>query len=209
MRYSRLLFAPGIVLILAIQACSTTTVSPDKKPAAVTTAGSATKQAAKPAIDPVASNAYQRALRAITQGNEDQAVSLLTDMTGQYPNFSGPHANLGLLYLRQGDSIKAEAAFNAALRVNPNNAVANNHLGIIYRQQGRFSEAEQAYLNALQSKPDYANAHLNLAILYDIYLLKLDKALQHYQQFQSLQAAEDNTVKNWIIGLKRRIKVSK
>ena len=58
-------------------------------------------------------NSYQQALRAIAQGNDEQAVSMLGAMTERYPSFSGPHANLGLIYLRQGDHARAEAALQA------------------------------------------------------------------------------------------------
>ena len=206
MTYSRLLLPAGILCALFIQACSTTAVSPEQQ---ATLVEGREQQAAKPTIDAAAMNSYQQALRAVEQGNDDQAVSMLNAMTERYPAFSGPHANLGLIYLRQGDHTRAEGALQAATRINPKNAVAHNHLGIVYRHQGRFNDAESAYLSALQHRPDYANAHLNLAILYDIYLQKLDGALQHYQQFQTLQGSEDEDVKKWIIGLKRRIKVSK
>jgi len=194
--------------MLGIQACSTTAVSPDQQPTQATVESRDKPGTKTPAIDPAANSTYLQALRTIEQGNEGQAIKLLSDMSRQYPALSGPQTNLGLIYYNQDDIVKAEAAFKAALGINPKNAVAHNHLGIIYRRQGRFREAETAYLSAIQHKPDYANAHLNLGILYDIYLLKLDKALQHYQKFQSLQASEDKTVKNWIIGLKRRLKVS-
>jgi len=167
------------------------------------------QQPAKGAIDPKAAATYKQALNAIEQGHNELAVTVLTDMASNYPEFSGPQTNIGLIYFREGKLDKAKAAFNQAITINPANATAQNHLGIIHRIEGQFSEAEKFYLAAISHQPDYANAYLNLGILYDIYLIKLNKALQQYQKFQSLQQTEDSTVKKWIIGLQRRLKVSK
>jgi Tfp pilus assembly protein PilF len=191
-----------------LSGCSTI---PLESPEQATVVDSTTGQA-KPAtasVNPAAAATYNQALTAIKQGNNTLATRLLTAMSKDYPKLSGPPTNLGLIYFREGDLDRAEAAFQQALALNPENAVAHQHMGIIYRHQGKFEQSEQAYLKAIKSQPDYANAHLNLAILYDIYLLKLNNSLRHYEKYQSLQSAEDNTVKKWIIGLKQRIKVSK
>jgi DNA-directed RNA polymerase subunit F len=42
--------------------------------------------------------------------------------------------------------------------------------------------------------------------LYDLYLGNLDKALAHYNRFQSLSPEKDKEVEKWIADLKRRIK---
>jgi len=203
---SRLLLA-GILAQLA--ACSSTpTVVPDTTEAAVVD-NTQTQKTTKEVIDPNASATYKQALTTIEQGNNELAIVILTDMTTRFPQLSGPYTNLGLIHFRDGDLTKAEAAFRQAININPANATAHNHLGIIHRHKGQFSEAEKSYLTAIEQQADYANAHLNLAILYDLYLLRLDNALQHYQKFQSLQQTEDSTVKKWIIGLQRRLKVSK
>ncbi len=210
MPYSKwLMRAYIIILTLGIQACSTTPLSPDGKQAPTSKQDAGPSTSAQTSANPAAMKAYQQALQATEKGDRKRGIKLFTAISEQYPQFSGPQTNLGLIYFKQGDSAKAEVAFNKAIGINPKNATAYNHLGIIHRQQGRFDQAEKAYLSAIQYQPAYANAHLNLGILYDIYLLKLDKALQHYQKYQSLQATEDTTVKKWTIGLKRRLKVSK
>lgn len=202
MKYNRLHALFVLSAMLTMQACS---IMPTAK---LTDKTDADKPGTSKA-DPKAQIAFKLALHAIEQNNDEHAINILTDMAEAYPDLSGSHTNLGLIYFRIGDLEKAEAAFQEATKVNPGNAVAYNHLGILYRMAGRFSEAEGTYLNAIQNKPDYANAHLNLGILYDIYLRKLDKALHHYETFQSLQPEQEPTVKKWIIGLKRRIKRSK
>jgi tetratricopeptide (TPR) repeat protein len=200
-----------IVLVVMASACSTPRVVKEK-PAAETKPGSAESAAKKPAVkpvDPQAQQAYSNALEAMQQEDYQRALSLLTSMTQAHPELSGPYTNIGIIHYRAGRLQEAQDAFKQAVVVNPQNAVAYNHLGIAQRESGLFNDAEQSYLKAIEQQPDFANAHLNLGILYDIYLLQLDKALQHYQQFQTLQQTEDPTVKNWVIGLQRRLKVSK
>ncbi len=206
MTYGRLITYLLVTVMLIIQGCSTGPIArvSEKSDSATDKGKTATSK-----VDPRAQAVFKRALHAIDQSNDEQAINILTDMARAYPDLSGSHTNLGLIYFRTGDMQKAEAAFRQAIRVNPGNAVAYNHLGILYRMAGRFSEAENAYLSAIQNKPDYANAHLNLGILYDVYLRRLDVALRHYKTFQSLQSEKDMTVKNWIIGLKRRARRSK
>lgn len=206
MTYGRLITYLLVAVMLITQGCSTGPGArvTEKSDSVADKGKTATSKA-----NPQAQAAFKRALHAIDQDNDEQAINILTDMAEAYPDLSGSHTNLGLIYFRAGDLQKAEAAFRQAIRVNPGNAVAYNHLGILYRMAGRFSEAENAYLSAIQNKPDYANAHLNLGILYDVYLRRLDVALRHYKTFQSLQPEKDMTVKNWIIGLKRRARRSK
>jgi len=195
--------------ILILSGCSGPSVvkQNEAKPDKTTTAGK--EKPAKKKVNPRAESAFKLAVNAIEQGNEDHAIAILDDMANSFPELSGSHVNLGLIYFKRGDDDRAEAAFQKAISIKANNPVAHNHLGIIYRRKGRFDDAEKAYLQAIQFKPDYANAHLNIGILYDIYLRKLSKALQEYEQYQTLTGKQDSTVKKWIIGLKRRIKRSK
>jgi tetratricopeptide (TPR) repeat protein len=111
-----------------------------------------------------------------------------------------------LIYFREGNTTKAEEAFQQAVKVNPQSAVSYNHLGIISRGKGKFQEARAYYEQALKINDDYAYAHLNIGILYDLYLGELDKALTHYQRFQKLSPEKDPEVEKWIVDLQRRIK---
>ena len=198
-----------ISMMVFVVACSTPATK-EKPPAEIQPVTVETKK--EPAVKPVNPNAardYNEALTTMRQEDYQQALVLLKRMTEKYPELSGPHTNIGIIHYRAGRLKEAQQAFNKAVAINPENAAAYNHLAIAQREDGLFNEAEQSYLKAIEQQPDFANAHLNLGILYDIYLLQLDKALQHYERYQSLQETEDATVKNWIIGLKRRLKVSK
>ncbi|MGD8593282.1 MAG: tetratricopeptide repeat protein [Gammaproteobacteria bacterium] len=159
-------------------------------------------------ISPQARQQYDDALTAMRNGDNAKAKDLLANLSKTYPELSGPYTNLGLIYFREGKIDEAEKTFLQAVKVNPKSAVSYNHLGIISRGKGKFQEAKEYYQKALKINDDYAYAHLNIGILYDLYLGELDKALEHYNRFQSLSPEKDPEVEKWIVDLQRRIKAS-
>lgn len=212
MRFAKLLVITYIgVFYLLVTGCSTAPIESGEQASLIESGSASVKPASSAAanVNPSAQKSFNQALASIKKGDNTQATRLLNALSKDYPELSGPATNLGLIYFREGDLARSESAFQQALSRNPKNAVALQHMGIIYRHQGKFEAAEKSYLAAIASQPDYANAHLNLAILYDIYLIKLNDALRHYEKYQTLLTTEDDTVKKWIIGLKRRNKVSK
>ena len=72
------------------------------------------------------------------------------------------------------------------------------------RRDGNFLEAEAAYLKAVTVSPEYVLAHYNLGILNELYLQRLDVALQHFERYQQL-VESDKQVDKWIADLKRRV----
>jgi len=163
-------------------------------------------KAAEASVPNEARKEYDSAISAMKAGNIPQAKNILSNLTQKYPDLSGPHVNLGIIYFRADEIDKAEESFRQALKINPDSAVSLNHLGIINRGKGKFDEAKSNYERALEISPNYAYAHLNYGILLDLYLGELDKALDHYQKFQELAPNQDKEVTNWIVDLERRIK---
>lgn len=159
-----------------------------------------------PKVDPKAAASYELALTAMRSGNAERAEKLFKRLTIAYPEFSGPHNNLGILYYGDGKVSEAIAAFEDALKINPDSVVSLNYLGIISRGKGDFKQAQSFYENALQVDPDYAFAHLNYGILLELYMGKLSKALMHYKRYQELTEEKDKKVAGWIIELGRRVK---
>ena len=116
----------------------------------------------------------------------------------------GAHVNLAIIFAARGDLQAAENSLTDALIVDPAHSAALNQLGMLLRRQGKFAEAESAYAKAITADPDYALAHYNLGVLNDLYLQRLDVALEHYERYQEL-AGDDQQVTKWIADLKRRI----
>ena len=191
--------AVGLVMLLTACAGSGTGV----KPAAET--GAKESQAAEPKVDPKALAANEAALSAMRNGDDAGAEKLFLQMAKDFPAYSGPYTNLGILYFRAGKMDKAEPAFLYSLEINPKNAVSLNYLGIIERNKGRFKEAHEFYDKALQVDPDYAYAHRNFGILLELYMGKLGEAMDHYKRYQELTKEEDQEVKKWIADLGRRV----
>jgi Flp pilus assembly protein TadD len=199
----------GLIQIAAIffMAGCSTQPSVVQIPAAATPADREVTHAdvAPPLPEQVAQKEYDHALASLRAGHIESAKHELLDLTRSYPNFSGPYANLGMLYLREGEMDTAEKTLIMAVTINPENAMAFNQLGILYRQTGKFNEARAAYSKALAIDPDYANAHLNLGILYDLFLQNSGQALQHYQRYLELIKEDDNKVSLWLVDLRQRI----
>lgn len=148
---------------------------------------------------------FKAAIDLLKQQQWSQAEQQLISLTENYPQYSGPWLNLAYLYHETDRNQEAEEAYQKAINANPRNINAYNELAILFREQGRFIESEQLYIQALSTWNDHPATHLNLAILYDLYMGRMDDALHHYRQYQSLQSEEDHKVKAWIADLQRRI----
>jgi Tfp pilus assembly protein PilF len=159
-----------------------------------------------PSVPAMAKTRYQQALKALAAKDWTQAEFELQWLTEHYPNLSGPHLNLALLYQSIKQPEKARLEFQQAISANSNNVSAYNQYGIFLRQQGEFDQAERQYSQAIRVWPDYPEGHLNLAILYDLYMGAFDSALYHYERYQTLQSEPDREVKGWIIDTQRRLK---
>jgi len=69
---------------------------------------------------------------------------------------------LGTLLARSGEAVRARAAFERALALQPDLAEANNDLGALLAQSGNLDEAIGRFRAALASTPEYPDALNNL-----------------------------------------------
>jgi tetratricopeptide (TPR) repeat protein len=151
---------------------------------------------------------YIEALALLKNGDTEQALDLLQQVSTDAPDKPYVFTNLGLAYFKLQKLELAEKAFQGAIIRSKNDAVAYNHLGILQRYKGQFEEARDQYQRAIRIDSDYAFAHLNLGILFDLYLQDLELALQHYQKYQTLISEEDAQVAKWITDIKRQLKTT-
>lgn len=154
-----------------------------------------------------AAQKFSVAIQTMGSGKTEQAEKQFLELAQTYPQLSGPHANLGVIYAKKKDWDKAESALTTAVERNKKNAKAYNQLGFVYRQQGRFKEAESAYLKSIAIDPSFADAYLNMGILCDLYLGKMKRAAKYYSQYQSMQGAPNRQVAGWLVDINRRIGV--
>jgi tetratricopeptide (TPR) repeat protein len=100
----------------------------------------------------------------------------------------------------------ARAAFERAIATNPGNCSAHSEYGVMLRKLGEFNAALTQYQACLAASPDHAETYYNLGILYELYLGRLDDALDAYREYQKLRPEPDKKVQGWIADLERRQK---
>jgi len=169
-------------------------------------AGEATAPAgrAEIAIPPEALTMFEQATAVMASGDFVDAELRFEEFVLTYPGYPGAYVNLAIIRAGHGDDGGAREAIDAALSIDPNHPAALNQLGMLLRRNGNFLEAEAAYLKAVTVSPDYALAHYNLGVLNELYLQRLDVALQHFETYQSL-VGSDEQVEKWIADLRRRV----
>ena len=158
-------------------------------------------------VPPEAQTMYEQAVAVMASGDFLDAELRLKEFLLQYPGYPGAYVNLAIIHVNNEDDEAAQQAVDAALAIDPDYAPALNQLGMLLRRNGKFLEAEAAYLKAVTAAPDYALAHYNLGVLNELYLQRLDSALQHYERYQAL-VGDDPQVEKWITDLRRRVSAS-
>ena len=162
------------------------------------------EQAPMALAPPQALTMFKQAAALMAGGNFDAAERHLQAFLLRYPGYPAAHVNLAILYSEAGDDAAVQREIDAALALDPVYAPALNQQGLLFRRNGKFLEAEAAYLKAVTAAPNYALAHYNLGVLNELYLQRLDTALQHFERYQEL-VGEDKQVEKWISDLRRRV----
>jgi tetratricopeptide (TPR) repeat protein len=196
--------AGALLALLVLAGCGATT--PTRGPSA-DDGRTAARGIDGTGIPPRVLTDFERAAADMAAGKLDRAEKRFTDFVLVYPDYPGAWVNLAIIHAGNGNDEKARWAIDGALAVNPNYAPALNQMGMLHRRNGNFLEAEAAYLKAVTVSPEYALAHYNLGVLNELYLQRLDAALQHFETYQSLVGG-DKQVERWINDLKRRGAVS-
>lgn len=159
----------------------------------------------RPSVSAKAEREFELGKQAMQQQNWPQALLHFQWLADNEPELSGPLINLAKVYQQLDQPLKAEQYFKQSIVANPLNNQAYNSYGVFLRSAGRFADAEASYQAALQIWPDAADTHLNIGILHDLYMGKLESALEHYQAYQALQTEPDRRVAGWIIDIQRRL----
>jgi Flp pilus assembly protein TadD len=191
---------------LAITGCGGSTAVRDTSQPQQVDGSAAVPDASDPAVAivPAVLTLFEQAASAMAGGDIVEAELRFKEFVLQYPEYPGAYVNLAIIHSSNGSTDAARASVDAALAINPDHPAALNQLGMLLRKNGKFLEAEAAYLKAVTVSPEYALAHYNLGVLNELYLQRLDLALQHFEIYQSL-VGEDKQVAKWITDLTRRV----
>lgn len=155
-------------------------------------------------ISPQAATDFTNAIALMNAQKLDQALDAFKLMTQDYPELSGPYANLGVIHSRKKNWNDAEAYLLKAYDKNKQNYKALTQLAYVYRNMGKFNKAKNYYEMAIEASPSSPEIYLNLGILLDIYMGDLSQARLHYEKYQSLQPNKNRTVEGWIVDINRR-----
>lgn len=197
---SKLQLALVLALGAAVSACKTAPSKPEPpdRPGAEATAPKPPDKG-----DPKAR--FASALELLKAKQFQESEEALLALTKDFPEYSGPWTNLGIIYFNSNRKGPAAAAFNKAAVLNQDNAVAFNYLGMLARETRDYPRAQMAYEKALKLEPDSALVHYNLAILLDEYLKRPADALPHYKDYQRLSGKQDLKVIAWVAEIESNI----
>lgn len=192
------------LLLLALAGCAQKAAKPDRPAPPVPGTPTTEAPVAPPADKGDPEARFAEALELMKQKKSAEAEAAFMALTKDFPEFSGPQANLGILFAKSKRRDAAIAAFTRAATANGQNASAFNWLGILNREAGNYPRAREAYEKALAVKPDYAAAHLNLGLLFEDALKQPDQAVKHYREYYRLGGGKDLRVLPWIAEIEAR-----
>ena len=179
------LLAAGRVLMLAFAGCSGSGPVRESAGSQQRTDADVPAEAelAAPVIPPEALTMYEQATAVMAAGDFVDAELRFKEFVLLYPDYPGAFVNLAIIHANNENDPETRAALDAALALDPHHPAALNQLGMLLRRNGNFLEAEAAYLKAVTVSPDYALAHYNLGVLYELYLQRLESALQNFEAY--------------------------
>lgn len=202
----------AVLLSVLLSACGSAPPSSDSAATRVDRSAQAREEgqvaggeAIHEALPPQAVQRFDAAVVHMNAGDLAAAEQAFRALASEYPAYSGPLVNLGILAARAGKLEEAEKTLKQATERNAQNAAAFNELGIVYRKLGRFEDAKKAYQQAVQVDPSYANAYLNLGVLCDLYLQQPARALEAYERYLELNPSADAKVTSWVTELRKRV----
>jgi len=203
-RFTRsLILATGLLALLVMAGCAGSGLTRDVEPQA-TEGSEAAGEPVGPAIPAQARTLFEQAAAVMAAGDFVDAELRFKEFVLLYPDYPGAYVNLAIIHAKNENDAATRNSLDIALALNPNHPAALNQLGMLLRRNGNFLEAEAAYMKAVTVSPDYALAHYNLGVLNELYLRRLEAALQHFEIYQQL-VGEDKQVEKWIADLKRRV----
>ena len=166
--------------------------------------GSRVELVRKP-LDAASRRSLERAQEALAREQPAKARALLKPLSEAYAYAPEVLLALATLERREGRRERAISYYQRLLRVEPQHPSAANDLALLYRGAGRIEEASGLLSRAVEKNPDRPRLHYNLAVLYELYLMDLDRALEHYRRYQALTEKDHEEVGRWIQDLERRV----
>ena len=109
---------------------------------------------------------YKLALAALDNNDYDQAIDNLNKAIDLLPTKSEYYATRGYIYLNDGIRDKADADFEAALKIHDFEMLAHYGRGILAYKDKNWEDAETAFSRALAVDPERPETLYYLALVY-------------------------------------------
>ena len=111
-----------------------------------------------------ARSSYNSGVKAIDEGQVDQALVFLTKAVSRADYFTEAYERIGLIYFSQGKNSEAEEAFRKALNIDLYSYRSLSNLGTILLNKGEVDQAKTYYELAVKVRPQDPQARYNLAV---------------------------------------------
>jgi Tfp pilus assembly protein PilF len=112
------------------------------------------------------SKEMDKAREALAKRKTEEGILHLEKAVSVFPEFLDAQILLGSTYMDAGQLVKAQDAFQMALKINPKSVSAMVSLGELYRRQKNYSKAEQLLLEALKQEEEAWVGHYTLGRVY-------------------------------------------
>lgn len=105
---------------------------------------------------------FLRGNASLRQGDYPAAAARFDSLSQTSPYFDNSFLNLGIAFLKMGQSTEAAEAFRRELNHNPASAEAANNLGVLFLLNKAYDSALTYCARAVEAKPYYRQAAINL-----------------------------------------------
>lgn len=194
---ARFLCFSSLVILFGLVGCSSMNSKPDVIDTQEKTLGP---------ISPKLKEKFGDALILLRNEQYIEAEIAFLDITAKHPDYPGPWSNLAVAQNKQDKYEDALLSLDKALQLDEGFCQAHSLKGVSLREMGKFQEAKKQYERAIKCNPEDNLSIYNLGVLSDLYLHDEPTALAYYQEYiKRLGEEADQTVRSWVIDLKRRV----
>jgi tetratricopeptide (TPR) repeat protein len=129
---------------------------------------------------------YKKGVEAHRERKPQESRTHFEEAIRLFPRFASAHSGLGVVLLQSGDISGAQAAFEAAIEINPNFAAPRVYLGALHNALHRYREAVEHLRLATVLRPQSWMAHFEISRSFWA-LGDLDRAEEHILRAHELQ----------------------
>lgn len=141
-------------------------------------------------ISPDCGECYFMKARALQDsGLYNESLETYRIYQKQFLNNTNAYANVGIVYFRMGDTVKALENFNLSIAADSNNFFARNGRAILYQTNRNYAAAEKDFLKASQLDPSDPHVFKNYGIN-SYYLQRYEDAAAQFSK--SIKLAPKN-----------------